>query len=146
MSLAVRPALMAAALALGACARPCLFDETGRVCVEAAPDANRPSATAVDVLAAQDGALADRLAGLIAGAWFAQREQLRRDYPATLGVAGWEIAPGQSIGSEAVRFRCGPAGIFVFASLRAPGAHRVRLRDLDRMPVRTEAEELVVSP
>ncbi len=139
-------ALLVAALSLGACARPCLFDETGRVDVVAAADANRASATAVDIVAAKDQALAERLAGLDAGAYFAQREQLRRDNPATLEVSGWEIAPGQSIGPEDVRFQCGPAAIYVFASLRAPGAHRVRLDGLRRLTVRVEAEDLVVSP
>jgi type VI secretion system protein len=135
-------AALAAGLALSGCAAPCLFDEAGSVTVTAALDANRSSATAVDVVAAGDPALADRLAGLEAGAWFAQRAQFERDFPDTLSVRGWEIAPGQSIGPERVAFPCGPAGLFVFASLRAPGPHRARISSLDEVTV-TIARETV---
>lgn len=139
-------AVLAIASVLAGCAAPCLFDETGRVSIAAAPDANRNAAFAVDLVAANDAALADRLAGLDAAAWFTQRAQLQRDNPATLTVEGWELAPGQSVGPQEVRFPCGPDALFVFASLRAPGAHRVRLDGLRQVQVDIGAEEMRVTP
>jgi hypothetical protein len=139
-------AVVAAALiGLSGCARPCLLDQTGSVTVTAAADANRTSATAVDVVATTEAALADRLAGLDAGSYFATREQLLRDHPATLSVAGWEVAPGQSVGPEPLRFACRTDAVFVFASIGAPGAHRVRLDSLKGLHVEIGAEALVVS-
>jgi type VI secretion system protein len=140
----LRAAMLAAAVS--GCAAPCLFDETGTVTVEVAPDGNRRSAVAVDVVAAAEPALADRLAGLDAAQYFAARPQLIRDNPATLQVSGWEVAPGQFVGPEPVRFECGPAGLFVFASLRAPGAHRVRLESLGDMTVRIGPDAMEVAP
>lgn len=133
-------------LLLAGCAAPCVLDERGRIEVVAAPDANRGSAVAVDLVAANDRALADQLAGLDATQWFVRRAQLERDNPGTLTVTGWELAPGQRVGPEEVRFPCGPRGIFAFASLRAPGEHRVRLRRLSRLTIEVGPDAMVVSP
>lgn len=122
---------LAAAVALSGCATICGVDAKGTVAIVAAPDANAFSATAVDVVTARDAQVAARLAELEAGAWFAQRAQLRRDNPTQLDVVGWEIAPGQSIGPERVSFACGAEAIYVFASYTTPGPHRAQLPDLD---------------
>jgi type VI secretion system protein len=142
---AFRAAMLGAGLAASGCAAPCLFDETGSVTVTVAPGGNRDSATAVDLVAAADETLADRLAGLDAAQYFAGRAQLQRDNPTTLTVAGWEIAPGQTVGPEEVRFPCGPAAMFVFAGMRAPGAHRVRLDDLGDVRVTIGPDEMEVA-
>lgn len=138
-------AILCAGLLASGCAAPCLFDETGTVTITVAPDGNRDSATAVDLVAAADDALADRLAGLDAAAYFAGRAQLQRDYPSTLTVSGWEIAPGQTLGPAEVRFPCGPAAMFVFAGMRSPGAHRVRLDGLGDLRVAIGPDEMEVA-
>lgn len=134
-----------ALLVLAACARPCLLDRTGTLTLEAAADANRSSATAVDLAATTDAALADRLGGLDAGSYFASRDQLLRDHPSTLTVTGWEVAPGQSVGPEKLRFACRAEAVFLFASMGSPGAHRVRLESLKGLRVGIGAEAIEVS-
>ncbi len=138
-------ALLAVALASG-CSLYCGVDGGGRVSVTADADANRGSATAIDLVAAEDEALVDKLAGIDAAAWFAGRSQLRRDNPDSLSVTGWEIAPGQTIEPEKVSFPCGTEGVFLFASLLAPGSHRVRLPGLDDLTVTVHADTVEVSP
>jgi type VI secretion system protein len=142
-----RPLALVAVILLGlsGCARPCLLDQTGSMTVTAAADANQTSATAVDVTATTETALADRLAGLDASTYFATREQLLRDHPATLTVTGWEVAPGQSVGPEPLRFACRTDAVFVFASIRAPGAHRVRLDSLKGLRVDIGREAIEVT-
>ncbi len=132
-------------LGLSACAKPCLLDRTGSMTVNAAADANRSSATAIDLAATTEAALADRLAGLDAGTYFATREQLLRDHPATLTVTGWEVAPGQTVGPEPLRFACRTEAVFLFASIRAPGAHRVRLDSLKGLRVDIGREAIEVT-
>lgn len=132
-------------LALSGCARPCLMDRTGTMSVAAAADANQNSATAVDVAATTDTTLADRLAGLDASSYFATREQLMRDHPATLTITGWEVAPGQSVGPEPLRFACRTEAVFVFASIGTPGAHRVRLESLKGLRVEIGREAIEVT-
>ena len=141
----VLPLAVAALLALSACARPCLLDQTGTLTLTAAADANRHSATAVDLAATSDTNLADRLAGLDAGTFFATREQLRRDHPQSLAITGWEVAPGQSVGPEKLRFACRTEAVFVYASMGSPGAHRVRLESLKNLHIGIGAEAIEVS-
>lgn len=138
-------AVAAALIGLSGCAKPCLMEQTGSVTVTAGTDANRTSATAVDVAATTEAALADRLAGLDAGTYFATREQLLRDHPTTLSVTGWEVAPGQSVGPEPLRFACRTDAVFVFASIHAPGAHRVRLDSLKGLRVDIGGEAFEVT-
>jgi hypothetical protein len=137
--------LAVALLGLSACARPCLLDRTGTLTLAATADANRTSATAVDLATTTDPALADRLAGLGAGTYFTTREQLLRDHPGILTITGWEVAPGQSMGPEPLRFACRTEAVFVFASIRAPGEHRVRLDRLKGLRVGIGPEAIEVS-
>lgn len=141
----LRLATLLAGLSAAGCAAPCLFDVTGDVSVTSTPDANRGYAVAIDVVGAQGATLVDRLGGLDAGAWFAQRDQLLRDNPTTLTVSGWEIAPGQEIGPDPLRFACGQEALFVFASMAAPGPHRVRLDTLKDVTVTIGPETIEVT-
>ncbi len=138
-------ALLVVASASG-CSVYCGVDGSGRVSVTADTEANRGSATAIDLVAVEDEALVDKLAGIDAAAWFAGRGQFERDNPDSLSVTGWEIAPGQSIEPQKVSFPCGTEGLFLFASLSAPGSHRVRLPALDDLAVTVHAESVEVSP
>lgn len=123
------------ALALGfacsGCAAICGLDARGSVEIVADPFANDRSAIAVDVVAVRGEAMAAKLAELSAGQYFVAREQIRRDSSGRIAISGWEIAPGQSVGPESVSFECGVDAVFVFASYRTPGVHRMRLPDLD---------------
>ncbi len=117
--------------ALSGCAAICGIDARGSVEIIADPAANDRSAIAVDVVAVRGEALAEKLAELSASQYFLAREQIERDASGRIGVSGWEIAPGQTVGPESVSFECGVDAVFVFASYRTPGVHRMRLPDLD---------------
>lgn len=117
--------------ALSGCAAICGLDVRGSVEIIADPSANDRSAIAVDVVAVRGEALAERLATLSASHYFLAREQIERDASGRIGVSGWEIAPGQTVGPQSVSFECGVDAVFVFASYRTPGVHRMRLTDLD---------------
>jgi type VI secretion system protein len=90
--------------------------------------ANLDTPIAVDAVLVRNPQLLDTLLGLPSAKWFAQREQLRRDYPKDLSVISYELVPGQQISDSKFAFDGQrAAGVLVFADYQTAGAHRVRL-------------------
>lgn len=90
--------------------------------------ANLDTPIAVDAVLVRNPQLFETLLGLPSAKWFAQREQLLRDYPKDLSVVSYEVVPGQQITDSAFAFDGQrAAGVLVFADYQTPGAHRVRL-------------------
>jgi len=85
-----------------------------------------------DFVAVADPQLLERLKGTPANQWFAQREQLRRDFPQGFNVWSLEVVPG-----KLVTFTSNPLqgekaeGVLLFAGYSTPGAHRLLL---DKQP------------
>jgi type VI secretion system protein len=96
--------------------------------ISVAAQANLDTPIAVDAVLVRNPQLFDILLGLPAAKWFAQRDQLRRDYPKDLNVLSYEVVPGQQIVAAPFQFDGQrAAGVLVFADYQTPGAHRVRL-------------------
>lgn len=96
--------------------------------IEVAAQANLDTPIAVDAVLVRNPQLLDMLLGLPSAKWFAQREQLRRDYPNDLSVVSYELVPGQQISDSAFAFEGQrAAGVLVFAAYQTAGAHRLRL-------------------
>ena len=95
--------------------------------VTAAPDANRNSAIAVEVVVSYQKELIPQLLELDARKWFAARAQLLRDHPESLVVQRWEWVPGQEIPNQRVALRPKAKAAFIYASYVTPGDHRVQL-------------------
>lgn len=96
--------------------------------IQVAAQANLDTPIAVDAVLVRNPQLLDTLLGLPSAKWFAQREQLRRDYPKDLTIISYELVPGQQISDSKFAFDGQrAAGVLVFADYQTTGAHRVRL-------------------
>jgi type VI secretion system protein len=96
--------------------------------IQVAAQANLDTPIAVDAVLVRNPQLLDTLLGLPSSKWFAEREQLRRDYPKDLSVISYELVPGQQISDSDLAFDGQrAAGVLVFADYQTAGAHRVRL-------------------
>jgi type VI secretion system protein len=96
--------------------------------IQVAAQANLDTPIAVDAVLVRNPQLLETLLGLPSAKWFAQREQLRRDYPKDLSVISYELVPGQQISDSKFSFDGQrAAGVLVFADYQTTGAHRVRL-------------------
>lgn len=95
--------------------------------IRVADNANLNQSIAFDLVIVKNKELLEKLLGLSAQDWFAQREQWKRDHPADLSTWEWELVPGK----DAAPFRLGGAGavagVLVFAGYTTEGAHRARL-------------------
>ncbi|VWC49419.1 hypothetical protein BLA23254_07662 [Burkholderia lata] len=93
-----------------------------------AVEANLDAPIAVDVVLVRTPQLLDALLGLPAAKWFAQRDQMQRDYPKELAIHTYELVPGQRMADQPFPFGGQrAAGVLVFANYQTPGAHRTRL-------------------
>jgi len=103
-----------------------------KVIVDVEPKANSDTPLPLDFVAVADPQLLERLKGTPANQWFAQREQLRRDFPQGFNVWSLEVVPG-----KLVTFTSNPLqgekaeGVLLFAGYSTPGAHRLLL---DKQP------------
>ncbi|MEQ5843486.1 hypothetical protein N0A02_28930 [Paraburkholderia acidicola] len=96
--------------------------------IEVVAQANLDTPIAVDAVLVRNPQLLDTILGLPSAKWFAQRGQLRRDYPKDLSVVSYELVPGQRISDSKFAFDGQrAAGVLIFADYQTAGAHRVRL-------------------
>ena len=118
-----------------------------RVEVQVAQHVNRDSAVAVDVLYVYDDELLKTLLAKPASAWFAEREQFRRDHEGAKAYElwQWEWVPGQSVGMKRLPLRPGARAGIVFAGYHAPGEHRARFDPHRGLAIRLGEEEMSVS-
>ena len=121
-----------------------LVSEHLSVEVRATNDMNQGNPVAVDLVVVYDEALLKQLLGLSAKDWFAQREQLRQDFPNLFDIWAWEWVPGQRVPMQRVRLlaRRSKGGV-LFANYSLPGTHRARV-DL-RKPVRLTLDDTTFS-
>lgn len=91
--------------------------------------ANQDQPIAFDLVAVRNKALSAELMKMTAGQWFAQRDQIREDFPkhAELEIRSWEWVPGQAVGELPVKLRMKAKEAFVFAKYAAGGEGRARL-------------------
>lgn len=115
-----------------------------RADVVIAPDANRDSAVAVEIVVVRDKDFLKRLMDLSARQWFEQRDQLRRDFPKAFQSWSFEWIPGQQVRPIRERFKAGARGGFVFADYWTEGPHRARFDPHRPFQVRLETTDLEV--
>lgn len=120
----------------------------GRVDVRVlvAPNANENSPVAVDLIYVYDESLLERLTALSAAEWFAQREQVRRDFLPGEGadVWSWEWVPGQKIPVQQLPLKPAAMAGLVFADYHTPGNHRFRVDPFDDLVIRLGPQDLTV--
>lgn len=117
-----------AALCVAGCSSSLPRVNVDTLSIDVDTQANLDTPIAVDAVLVRNPQLFDMLLGLPSAKWFAQREQLRRDYPKELSVLSYEVVPGQQIIEAPFAFDGErAAGVLVFADYQTPGAHRVRL-------------------
>lgn len=99
------------------------------VTVHIAADANQNSPIAVDLLVVYDEKLMARLLQMTAREWFAQRDQIRRDFKDGEGFDAWawEWIPGQKIPVQELPLKPAALGALVFSDYDSPGTHRSRI-------------------
>jgi type VI secretion system protein len=95
--------------------------------ISIAPDANRNSPVAVELVIVYEGKLLDELLKMPAGDWFRKREQFLRDHPGGVDAWRWEWIPGQEVAEQELQVRVGAKGGVVFADYVTPGEHRMRI-------------------
>jgi len=121
-------ALCAALCTLAGCSASLPRVNVDTLSISVATQANLDTPIPVDAVLVRNPQLFDMLLGLPSAKWFAQRDQLRRDYPKDLNVLSYEVVPGQQIIDTKFAFDGQrAAGVLVFAGYQTPGAHRVRL-------------------
>jgi type VI secretion system protein len=146
VSFKARCLVLVLASVLTACGGLFQSSDTARVRFDIAADANANAPVAVDVVAVKDAALLDALLKLPAGQWFAQRSQMRLDYPTGFTSWSWELVPGQTVPETDVSDATGDAyGVLVFASYRTPGDHRARVGALTDVVIALQRDGFVVT-
>lgn len=91
-------------------------------------DANKKSATAIDLLIVYDPALLEVLLKMEAKDYYVAAKQLKQDYPTLADILHWELTPGQVVKNYPINLRSdAPQGVVMFADYYAPGPHRVRV-------------------
>lgn len=139
----VAGALALALLATGCAEKPrAALDSVSFAVV---PTANDTTPVAIDIVSIRDKALVDKLGALTAAEWFGQRDQHLRDHPATLGLASWELVPGQTLKADL------PPGepawaILVFANYATPGPHRLRVPDTRTLTLTAGEKDVELVP
>ncbi|SMH47039.1 hypothetical protein [Azospirillum agricola] len=150
----MRHAAMAIALLLGGCAAagtPAGPDAGAAgapvLRIAADPDANGRRPVAVDVVRVADPALARRLDGLDAAAWFRSRTALRGEAAGRIAIASWEMVPGQSVLLHSLPpFAAAPVETIVYALYATPGAHRQSVAGAAALDVRLQRDGFTAGP
>lgn len=139
-----RNLVLGAALALGACGgAPDV--EIRSVELRVAEKANQDSPIPVDLVLVGHPDLVDRIIGLTAVEWFAQRSQFRRDHPAELTIYSWELVPGQTVPRQPVSRPDSLWAAVVFANYSQPGPHRLRVDTHGDPTLRLGEEDVTIA-
>lgn len=120
----------------------CETEGTGSVTLTSTAGRGPSSSVAVEIAITTDETLAKTLAGLTGLQWFQQRDQILRDNPETLSTARWEIVLGQTVSEAPVETPCAVEAIYAYASYSAPGAHRLKLADLESVTLDLDAKQM----
>jgi type VI secretion system protein len=143
-------ALLAVVIPLAACSTPswlCYFPGgVKKVTLVTAPDTNRDRAIAVDLVYVTGTLAAQQIGKLSAREFFSRRTQLLRDYPDTVMIRSWEVAPGQLVKNAATKPPCNLVATYLFADYATPGDHRATLGGVHAVQVTLGAADLSISP
>jgi len=105
------------------------FPDWQSLVISAAPDANRNSPTAVDIVFIREKALAEAMVSMPSSRWFATRRDLLRASPQGLSVISVEVVPRQSLRlTDSAWSNYKALTCFLFADYPTPGEHRERLQ------------------
>lgn len=108
-------------------------------------DANRNSATAIELLIIYKMELLKALMKINAADYFASSDQIKRDYPDMVEVYRWELTPGQSINDYKIKASGDePLGIVIFADYLTPGNHRERVGNATAIHLRLRHEDFCI--
>src|SRR5262249_5737101 len=112
------------------------------------PAVNQNSPVQVELLVIYDDRLLQQVLSLTAQQWFAQREQIERDYSAKKSLVSqyWELVPGQPAIQETLSFEVGARAAVVFANYASAGAHRLRLDPHQDVVIHLGDSDLSSSP
>lgn len=128
---AVLVAVLGAAISLTACATPswlCYFpDGVKKVTIITSPDTNADRAIAVDLVFVTQDLSAQEIGKLSAHQYFVRRRQLLLDFPQTMQIRSWELAPGQLVKNAETSPPCNLVQTYVFAGYGGEGDHRATL-------------------
>ncbi len=97
---------------------------------------------AVDVVFATAKPAAAALSDLKARDYYAQYDQLRRDFPRDLKSARWEIQAGQQVRAAKLSPPCNVAGTFLFANYQSDGVHRVAIGKAKKGVLKLRADDI----
>jgi type VI secretion system protein len=126
-----------------------LFGKKVHVQVHIAAEANHNFPVALDIVLVYDKKLLNELLQLPARAWFAKREQLKKDYPDGEAFESWEWewVPGQRVNlPEPLPLRAKAKSGIVFANYLSPGEHRVRIDPHTSISIALLEEDFIVRP
>lgn len=121
----------------------CEAEGTGSVTLTSAAGRGPSASVALEIAITTDVTLAKTLAGLTGLQWFQQRDQILLDNPTTLQTARWEIVLGQTVSNAPVATPCGVEAIYAYASYATPGAHRIKLADLENVTLALDAKQMM---
>lgn len=113
-----------------------------------APKTNQNSPVAVSLVAIQDPKLVEKVEGMTAKQWFAQRSQLRRDFPGDEAFTEWEweYVPDQTPPPVVIEVDGRAIAAFLFANYSAPGDHRFRIGPFKRLRIDIGVEDVTIRP
>ena len=124
LGLARRLAALCFAAGLGGLAAAGCGAHTQRMRITISTDANNNSPVIFSVILPRNQAVFKKLLELTAKQWFAQREQLLRDYRNDIDEAYYEFVPGQQIPELTQKGGRGRLQGILFLNYQTPGAHR----------------------
>lgn len=113
-----------------------------------APRTNQNSPVPLSLVAIQDPKLAEKVEQMTAKQWFAQRSQLRRDFPGDDAFSEWEweYVPDQTPPPVVVQIDGRAIAAFLFANYSAPGDHRFRIGPFQRLRIDVGVDDVTIRP
>lgn len=113
-----------------------------------APKTNQNSPVPLSFVAVSDPKLVEKLEQMTAKQWFAQREQLRRDYPGEDAFTEWEweYVPEQTPPPVVIEIDGRAIAAFLFANYTAPGDHRFRIGPFRRLRIDVGVDDVTIRP
>lgn len=113
-----------------------------------APRTNQNSPVALSLVAIRDPKLVEKVEQMTAKQWFAQRSQLRRDFPGDDAFSEWEweYVPEQTPPPVVVEIDGRAIAAFLFANYSAPGDHRFRIGPFRRLRIDVGVDDVTIRP
>jgi hypothetical protein len=145
---AILVAWLAAIAALAGCSTPswlCWFPGgVKQVTIVTNPDTNGDRAIAVDLVFVTQDLPAAEIGKLSARDYFMRRRQLLLDYPQSVQIRSWEIAPGQLVKNADTNPPCNLVQTYLFAGYGGEGDHRAVLSDGGSVVVTLGADDFTI--